>query len=82
VDRTQAGKTSFSEAFAGRHTAPRTIDDQQLVLHAFIDRASVELFADNGQTVMTEIFFPNEDFTKLEILGVEHLEEGFRYDLR
>ncbi|HKK76879.1 MAG TPA: glycoside hydrolase family 32 protein [Saprospiraceae bacterium] len=81
VDRREAGKTGFSEAFAGRHTAPRRSDEGQLYLHAYIDRASVELFADDGKTVLTEIFFPNEDFTELEILGMEYLEDGMVYDL-
>jgi fructan beta-fructosidase len=29
--------------------------------------ASCELFADDGATVLTDIFFPNEDFTKVEL---------------
>ena len=82
VDRSQAGKTSFSKAFAGRHTAPRSSDNQQLNLHVFIDRASVEIFADDGRTVLTEIFFPNEDFMELEILGVDQLVEGIKYSLQ
>lgn len=81
VDRREAGKTDFSEAFAGRHTAPRLSDSQQLRLHVYLDRASIELFADDGKTVLTEIFFPNEDFTELEILGMKYLENGMIYDL-
>jgi fructan beta-fructosidase len=30
-----------------------------------VDVASVELFADNGLTVMTEIFFPSQPFNKI-----------------
>jgi fructan beta-fructosidase len=32
-------------------------------LHFFFDRASCELFADGGRSVMTEVFFPNEPFS-------------------
>jgi fructan beta-fructosidase len=32
-----------------------------------IDNASVELFADDGLSVMTEIFFPNELFSNINI---------------
>ena len=32
-----------------------------------LDKTSIELFFDNGETVMTEIFFPNSPFDKLSI---------------
>ena len=31
-------------------------------MHLFFDAASIELFADDGKTALTDIFFPNEDF--------------------
>ena len=36
-------------------------------MHLFFDKSSVELFADDGQVIMTEIFFPNEDFNELSL---------------
>jgi len=36
-------------------------------LTLIVDVASVELFADNGLTVMTGIFFPNKTFNKAVI---------------
>ncbi len=71
VDRSQSGKTGFSEGFAGRHTAPRIAADASVKLHLIIDVASVELFADNGQVVMTEIFFPDSPFTKMKLFSRE-----------
>ena len=32
-----------------------------------IDDASIELFADNGMTTMTQIFFPNTPYTNMKI---------------
>jgi len=32
-----------------------------------IDVSSVELFADDGLTVMTEIFFPNKPYNQLRL---------------
>ncbi|HQU59994.1 MAG TPA: glycoside hydrolase family 32 protein [Saprospiraceae bacterium] len=67
-DRTKAGESGFSEKFAAkRHTAPRSSDSQTLRLHLFFDVASCELFADGGASVMTEIFFPAEDFSKVKL---------------
>jgi fructan beta-fructosidase len=34
----------------------------------------VELFADEGLTVMTSLFFPNKPITKLRIVGDKKLE--------
>ena len=66
IDRTNAGKKAFEENFAGIHTAPRLIEGGKVKMHLFIDVASVELFADDGLSVMTDIFFPNEDFGQLK----------------
>jgi len=64
IDRTQAGKTDFNEHFAQeRHYAPRISTGETITLHLLVDVASVELFADGGLTVLTDIFFPAEDFT-------------------
>lgn len=67
-DRTQAGKVAFSDAFAATiHTAPRMVHDKTIQLHLFVDVASAELYADGGLTLLTDIFFPNEDFNQIAL---------------
>ena len=67
-DRTKAGSRDFSDKFAaGKHFAPRLNRKKIIKFHLFFDAASVELFADDGQTVLTDIFFPSEDFHRYEI---------------
>jgi fructan beta-fructosidase len=69
-DRTKAGKVDFSDKFAKKVTfAPRSSTDKTIKLHLFFDTASCELFADNGATVLTDIFFPNEDFTTIKLVA-------------
>jgi sucrose-6-phosphate hydrolase SacC (GH32 family) len=69
-DRTQAGGHGFSAKFATkRHTAPRAKKGNNLRLHLFFDVASCELFADGGETVMTDIFFPTERFGKVTLVS-------------
>ena len=58
IDRTASGNVNFKEGFASRHTAPRIANTAKFDVTLIIDVASVELFADDGLTVMTEIFFP------------------------
>ncbi|WP_207434814.1 glycoside hydrolase family 32 protein [Sabulibacter ruber] len=84
IDRTKAGKTTFKTDFPGRHTAPVTLENGKLKLHLLLDVASVEVFANDGTTVMTDIFFPNEDFTKVELVstGLSKLENSRAYKLK
>jgi fructan beta-fructosidase len=64
IDRTNSGKTDFQKDFAARHFAPRFITDNKINLSIILDESSVELFADDGLTVMTEVFFPDVPFDK------------------
>ncbi len=65
IDRLTAGQSDFSDDFAGRHIAPRFSDSENIKMHLFFDVASVELFADDGLTVMTEIFFPKNPYSDI-----------------
>ncbi len=67
IDRTNSGKVDFEKGFAGKHTAPRFSKDNQMDFTLIIDNASVELFADGGLSVMTEIFFPNALLSNISI---------------
>ncbi|MFN7117334.1 MAG: glycoside hydrolase family 32 protein [Saprospiraceae bacterium] len=69
IDRNQSGKIDFSDNFVGRQLAPRFSEAATLKMHLIVDVASVELFADDGATVMTAIFFPNEDFNKAALFS-------------
>lgn len=62
IDRSGAGSNDFSERFTGLNYAPRVVSGPSVKMKLFIDKASVELFADEGATVMTATFFPQEDF--------------------
>lgn len=69
-DRTNSGKKDFSDVFAkNKHFAERLSRNNILKLHLIFDTASVEMFADNGEIVMTDIFFPTEDFTRFVIFS-------------
>lgn len=67
IDRKQSGIVSFEKGFAAKHVAPRLAASDKTNLTLLLDNASIELFADNGLTVMTDIFFPNTPYTKIQI---------------
>jgi fructan beta-fructosidase len=74
IDRSNSGKVDFAKKFAERHTAPRLSNKNEMDLELILDNASVELFADNGLSVMTEIFFPNKIYSKIQIQSPDHFQ--------
>jgi fructan beta-fructosidase len=70
ADRTKSGKQNFSDVFGkNQHFAARLSQNPRLKLHLVFDTASVEMFADNGEIAMTDIFFPSEDFTRIKVFS-------------
>ena len=80
IDRTRSGKTNFQTDFAARHYAPRFTTNPKMDISLLIDISSVELFADDGLTVMTEIFFPSEPYNKVSVQSIDNaLMNKFEY---
>jgi fructan beta-fructosidase len=71
IDRRKAGNVGFNPKFAGIHWAPRLATGVGADLSLYFDAASVELFADQGLSVMTSVFFPNQPFTTVVLESKE-----------
>ena len=68
IDRTKAGDNVFSEKFANIVSkAPFEWVDNKVSLTILLDKTSVELFVNEGERVMTEIFFPATPFSSIWI---------------
>ena len=67
VDRTRSGEVAFNPAFPAVHTAALQPVDGRVRLHILIDRASVEVFANDGLVVFSEQVFPSDDSNGLEL---------------
>jgi len=67
IDRTLSGKINFQEGFAAKHVAPRFSAVSKMNVSLLIDVSSIEVFADDGLTVMTEIFFPGKPYNQIQI---------------
>ncbi|GGF99170.1 hypothetical protein GCM10010912_49920 [Paenibacillus albidus] len=66
IDRSASGLTSFHEAFACRHGARLRPSQGRVKLHLFLDRSSIELFADDGSVVLTDLIFPEGTVRSIE----------------
>jgi len=69
IDRTNSGASDFEKGFAKKHTAPRIAKSESGKISLILDVASAELFADDGLTVMTDIFFPDSPIDRMKITG-------------
>ena len=67
INRKQSGETDFEKNFSAEHIAPRISEAKDIHLTIIADVSSVELFADDGLSVMTEIFFPYKPYDKVEL---------------
>jgi fructan beta-fructosidase len=71
IDRTKSGKIDFEKGFAAKHTAPRLANTNKMDISLVMDVSSVELFADSGMSVMTEIFFPSNPYHHIHLRSTE-----------
>ena len=79
IDRRNAGQVNFQEDFADKiHTAPVLTKLDKHAIEILLDLASIEIFANDGQTVMTDIFFSNP-FTELTIINEDGREVQCSY---
>ncbi len=66
-DRTRSGITDFSTNFPAITVAPTFENSGKISLRIFIDRSSIEIFGNDGKTVMTNLVFPNSPYSNLKI---------------
>lgn len=81
VDRSKSANTSFHERYPSRTVAPLETGKGPLKLHIFVDRSSVEVFAGDGQVVLTNLIFPKPDSTGVSMSSDGGSPEHIRVNL-
>jgi fructan beta-fructosidase len=69
MDRSKTRNSSFNRSFEklGRYETHLTLDNALLSLRIFVDNSIVEVFANEGRSVMTMQVFPNEVDSGVEL---------------
>ncbi len=62
IDRRKAGIADFYAGFAAVQYGPRISSSKDSKFTLILDNASIELFADDGLTTMTDIFFTEQPY--------------------
>jgi sucrose-6-phosphate hydrolase SacC (GH32 family) len=68
VDRRQSRLTPFHKDYPGRHAGPVAWRGDRITLRILFDRSVIEVFANDGETVVTDRVFPTRPLDRLEVL--------------
>ncbi|MFD1148656.1 GH32 C-terminal domain-containing protein [Saccharothrix hoggarensis] len=69
VDRTRAGNRSSLDADLGVHSGPLALENGKLTLDVFVDRSSVEAFANAHKSITTRAYPHRDDSLGLRLFG-------------
>ncbi|MEW6305673.1 MAG: glycoside hydrolase family 32 protein [Verrucomicrobiota bacterium] len=72
LDRTKSGRVDFHREFPTVSRAPVRLLGDRLKLRVFVDTSSIELFVNDGETVLTSLILPGPESRGLEL----NVEQG------
>ncbi|HJV98299.1 MAG TPA: GH32 C-terminal domain-containing protein, partial [Arthrobacter sp.] len=70
VDRRTSGRTNFHESFPSIDTAPLQSIGGSYQLTIYVDRCSVEVFAEDGRVTVTDLIFPAASSTDVAVYAL------------
>jgi fructan beta-fructosidase len=85
IDRTKSGDVSFDPTFASVQRAPLPLDHGLVRIRILVDTSSVEVFADQGQVVLTDQIFPDPSSNGVSLFannGTATLLAGIGWHMR
>nr|WP_256522295.1 GH32 C-terminal domain-containing protein [Halobacillus sp. A5] len=85
VDRTSSDEFDYGNNVADRHEGNLPVSDGKVKMRIFVDRSAVEVFGNNGETVITDQLFPDPSSKGLDIYskgGEVHLKSLEIYPLK
>ncbi|WP_272907532.1 glycoside hydrolase family 32 protein [Paenibacillus xylanexedens] len=70
VDRTKSNATDFHPDFAAKHKAPMKPEHDRIQLSIYVDWSSVEVFGNKGETIISDMIFPDLESRGLELYSL------------
>jgi fructan beta-fructosidase len=65
LDRSRSGVVGFNADFSHLQTAPIVGEPDMLALRVFLDHSSLEIFVNEGETVLTSLVFPRAPYNSV-----------------
>ena len=69
VDRRRSVAAATHEEYAGRHAGPLRWREGRITVRLIFDRSVVEVFANEGETVITDRVYPSSPLDRIEWIG-------------
>lgn len=69
LDRTKSGNTGFHQRFASIESARVSPVNGIVKLRIFVDKSVVEVFANEGEAVLTDLVFPTKQIGEIEVFA-------------
>lgn len=70
VDRTKSNTVDFHPDFGAKHKAPMKPQHKRIQLSIYVDWSSVEIFGNNGTTIISDTIFPDLGSRGLELYAI------------
>tara|TARA_R110002012_G_scaffold68422_1_gene177789 strand:+ start:49110 stop:50642 length:1533 start_codon:yes stop_codon:yes gene_type:complete len=67
IDRSKSGLVGFEKGFAATHVGKLLSGTRPASIRIFVDTASLEIFINEGELVLTELVFPTQPYDKLTV---------------
>jgi fructan beta-fructosidase len=74
LDRSRSGETGFSREFSKLQTAPIARTSTKVALRILVDRSSLEIFVNDGETVLTATEFPKSPYDRVVLAADETIQ--------
>ena len=68
VDRRTSRSTPFHKEYPGRHAGPVRWRNGSIALRVLFDRSVIEVFANDGESIVTDRVYPTQPFDRIELL--------------
>lgn len=68
--RRNSGETSFNRFFSSFDCAVVKAPNYRIKFHIYVDRSSIEVFANKGEIAMTSLIFPDSLSKSLELFSI------------
>ncbi|WP_075594272.1 glycoside hydrolase family 32 protein [Pseudoalteromonas sp. PAB 2.2] len=73
LDRSKSGLSDFDQEFTRLQKAPVIANLENYQFDIWVDKGSIEVFINDGQTTLTSVVFPTEPYSQLSILSSQEL---------
>lgn len=67
----ESGVTDFNNQFAAKHESTYIPENETIKMTVIVDSASIEVFGKDGEIVITDQIFPNENDLSLDVYTVD-----------